>query len=162
MRGTAPQIKSRSRPLRSWTPTFDRYASAALASFVLTMPHVSAVILASPNAIGAIGWSLVLIALLVLAFFGLMKLRRWIKEDVGDSPGDRIGFTLSDFRRLHKEGKMTDEEFERLRSKMLAGAKSMAENLPDPLARKGSPPAVRRDRPQHPPPEGPSDPRLGS
>ena len=123
------------------------------------MPHVSAAaILASPNAIGAIGWSLVLIAMLVLAFFGLMKLRRWIKEDVDDGPGERIGFTLSDFRRLHKEGKMTDEEFERLRTKMLAGAKSMAQNLPDPLARKSPPPGSRPDRPGRPPPDKPPDP----
>jgi hypothetical protein len=111
--------------------------------------------LAAPNMTGIIGWSLVLIVLLVIAVFFLIKLRRWIKEDTDDAAGENVGFSLSDFRRLHREGKMTDEEYERLRSKMLAGAKSMTENLPDPLARQ-SPPPPRR--PRRPPQDEPTDP----
>ena len=114
--------------------------------------------LAAPNMSGAIGWSLVLILFVVLAVFLLMKLRRWIKEDTDTEAGEGIGFTLSDFRRLHREGKMSDEEFERLRSMMLAGAKKMAENLPDPLARgRAGQPPVRK--PPAAPPDELSPPR---
>jgi hypothetical protein len=80
----------------------------------------------------AIGWSLVLIALIVAAFFGVMYLRRWLQEE--DIPSGGIGFTLSDLKQLHREGKMTTEEFEKAREKMMTGAKSMTTNLPDPLA----------------------------
>ena len=105
-------------------------------------PTLTIAPLAAPNMTGAIGWSLVLIAFVVIAFFVLVRLRRWIKEDADAGPSEGIGFTLSDFRRLHREGKMTDEEFDRLRSKMVAGAKAMAQSMPDPLARK-SPPGRR-------------------
>jgi uncharacterized membrane protein len=90
------------------------------------------------------GWSLVLICLLVGGFFAISKLRQWLRED--DTPAPSIGFTLSDLRQLHKQGQMTDEEFERAKAKIVGSAKSMAANLPDPLA---------RDRRQPPPPPGP-------
>ena len=80
----------------------------------------------------AVGWSLVLIALIVVAFLAVMQLRKWLQSNDEGPPS--IGFTLGDLRQLHKEGKMTDEEFERARAKMMAGAKAMAEKLPDPLA----------------------------
>ena len=35
---------------------------------------------------------------------------------------------------------MTDEEFERAKSKIIGGAKSMAAKLPDPFARDRKPP----------------------
>ena len=85
------------------------------------------------------GWSLVLIALLVAGFFAISKLRQWLKED--DTPAPAIGFTLSDLRQLHKQGKMTDEEFERAKGKIIGSAKAMAAKLPDPLARDRKPPA---------------------
>jgi hypothetical protein len=92
----------------------------------------------------AIGWSLVLIVLLVLGFVAVARLRRWLKED--DDEGDApvaTGFSLSDLRRLHRQGQMTDEEFERARAKMMASAKAMAAKLPDPLARnRRRPPAA--------------------
>ena len=81
----------------------------------------------------AVGWSLVLIALIVVAFLAVMQLRKWLQSDDGEA-APSIGFTLGDLRQLHKEGEMTDEEFERARAKMMAGAKAMAQNLPDPLA----------------------------
>lgn len=107
--------------------------------------------LAAPEMSGAIGWSLVLIIFVVVAVFLLMRLRRWIKEDTDDGAGEGIGFTLSDFRRLHREGKMSDEEFERLRSMMLSGAKKMAETLPSPLARDRAKTPPPRQPPQVPP-----------
>ena len=92
-----------------------------------------------------IAWSLVLICLLMVGFFAISRLRQWMRDD--DMPAPGIGFTLSDLRQLHKQGQMTDEEFERAKSKIVGGAKAMAAKLPDPLARdrggaKGRPPAA--------------------
>ena len=81
--------------------------------------------------VGILGWSFVLIALIFLGFFAVSWVRSWLKSD--DSVGG-IGFSLSDLRQLHREGKMTDEEFERARAKMVAAGKAMADKLPDPLA----------------------------
>ena len=84
------------------------------------------------DAVRVVGWSLVLIALLLIGFYAVTRLRHWMRED---EPAVGIGFTLSDLRQLHREGKMTDEEFERAKAKIVAGAKAMAAKLPDPLAR---------------------------
>ena len=91
-------------------------------------------LLAQADAMGkALGWSLLLIVLVVAAFFAVVRLRQWLKEDqaVGEKP---IGFTLSDLRRLHRDGKISDAEFERARSKMVDAGKAMAHQMPDPLA----------------------------
>ena len=90
-----------------------------------------------------IGWSLVLICLLMVGFFAYSRLRQWMQDD--DMPAPGIGFTLSDLRQLHKQGQMTDEEFERAKSKIVGGAKAMAAKLPDPLARNRTPPPQAKD-----------------
>ena len=95
-----------------------------------------------------IGWSLVLIFLLLAGFFVVARLRSWLKSD--DEPAG-IGFSLSDLKRLHREGKLSDEELEKARSKILGAAKAMSSQLPDPLA--GSNRA--RQRPGQQPPPGP-------
>ena len=110
------------------------------------MPFYRALnLLAQPSHVGGvIGWSLVLIVLIIAGAAGVLMLRRWLKED--DTPasaGGGIGFSLSDLRQLHREGKMTDEEFERAKSKMVSAGRAMAEKLPDPLA--------GRRQPHHPP-----------
>ena len=84
------------------------------------------------------GWSFVLICLLIGGFFAISRLRQWLRED--DTPAPTIGFTLSDLRQLHKQGQMTDEEFERAKAKIVGSAKAMASKLPDPLARDRKPP----------------------
>ena len=100
---------------------------------------------------GAIGWSLVLILLVFGAFYGVMRLRRWLKEE--DVPAGGIGFSLGDLRQLHREGKITAEEYEKARSKMVAAGKAMAEKLPDPLARH-RPPGTPPQNPGNEPPTG--------
>ena len=69
------------------------------------------------NILPVLGWSLVLICLLVGGFFAISKLRQWLRDD--DAPVSPIGFTLSDLRQLHKQGQMTDEEFERAKAKIV-------------------------------------------
>ena len=66
-------------------------------------------------------WSLVLLVVLIALFGGIMLLRKWINADQPTSTGP--GFTLSDLRELHRQGKMSDEEFERAKSKMIASNK---------------------------------------
>ena len=104
------------------------------------LPVISTYPLAEAGAGSVIFWSLVLIGLLLAGFWVVMTLRNWLKSD--DVPSGGIGFTLSDLRQLHREGKMTTEEFERAREKFIAAGKAMAAKLPDPLA---------RDRKQTPP-----------
>jgi uncharacterized membrane protein len=63
---------------------------------------------------------LILAGLAVLAFVGFlvaMRLRRWARDPHADA---EIPFTLEDLRRLHREGRLTDEEFRRAHDSMLA------------------------------------------
>jgi hypothetical protein len=101
------------------------------------LERIPGVILAESNLLPILGWGFVLIVMLFFAAAAVLRLRRWLKEDDDSDTGP--GFTLSDLRRLHRDGKMTDEEFEKARGLMVAGAKAMAANLPDPLARPGGP-----------------------
>ena len=68
-------------------------------------------------------WSIVLIAALLLLFGGIVLYRRWMNAD--DTTSSE-GFTLSDLRRLHKEGKMTDGEFESAKAILIGSLKAAA------------------------------------
>ena len=91
-----------------------------------------------------LGWSAVLIVLIVGAFLAVMWIRRWIQED--DVPTAKIGFSLTDLRELHRRGEMSDEEFERARAKMTAQAKAATAHMPDPAGGRRAPGAPPRDR----------------
>ena len=116
------------------------------------MPLCAPILAQPSNVGGVIGWSLVLILLIIGGAAGVLYLRRWLKEEDVPSSAGKIGFTLSDLRQLHREGMMTDEEFERARTKMVAAGKAMAEKLPDPLAGRRQP---QQPRPPIPPRSGP-------
>lgn len=63
---------------------------------------------------------LILAGFAVLAFVGFlvaMRLRRWAKDPHADA---EVPFTLEDLRRLHRSGRITDEEFRRAHDSMLA------------------------------------------
>ena len=92
--------------------------------------------------VSILGWSAVLILIIVGAFMVVMWLRRWIKED--DVPTAKIGFSLTDLRELHRRGEMTDEQFELARAKMTAAAKSVTANMPDPAGGRRAPGAPPR------------------
>ena len=66
-------------------------------------------------------WSLVLLAV-VLAGFVVVSLvkKRYTKQDEGLT----TGFTLSDLRQLHKQGKLSTEEFERAKAAITASTKA--------------------------------------
>ena len=99
---------------------------------------------------GVFFWSFILILLIIAGAAAVMRLRRWLKED--DAPtSSGIGFTLSDLRQLHKQGKMTDEEFERARAKMVEAGRAMAAKMPHPLARPAARGTADSRPPRHPP-----------
>jgi hypothetical protein len=85
-------------------------------------------------------WSGVLIGIVILAFLAYAQFKRWMKEP--EQSSSATGFTLSDLREMHRQGKMTDEEFEMTRAKMMASAKKAAEAMPDPLAGRRKPPGA--------------------
>ena len=58
--------------------------------------------------------------LAVVTFAGFvvaMRLRRWARDPHRD---EEVPFSLEDLRRLHREGRITDEEFRRAHDSMLA------------------------------------------
>ncbi|HSI35267.1 MAG: hypothetical protein ACAI43_19360 [Phycisphaerae bacterium] len=69
-------------------------------------------------------WSLVLVGAVVLLFGVVYLYRKWMNNQ-GTTTG--TGFTLSDLRRYHKEGKMTTEEFEKAKALVIGTVKKSAE-----------------------------------
>jgi hypothetical protein len=66
-------------------------------------------------------WALVLIIFIIALFGVVVVFRKWMnREETTSGPG----FTLSDFRRLHKEGKMTDEEYEKAKAILIGSVKA--------------------------------------
>ena len=67
---------------------------------------------------GILWWAVGIILLMILVMAPVIL---WLRKRL--SPGEETrgpGFTLADLREMHKSGQMTDEEFERAKSKLLA------------------------------------------
>jgi len=97
---------------------------------------------------GALFWTLVLIFALVLMFGAVAAFRKWMKaDDIPTGPG----FTLGDLRRLHKEGKMTTEEFEKAKTILIGTAKAGADKpvLGDRQGPRTNPPGSGAVPPEH-------------
>jgi hypothetical protein len=69
-------------------------------------------------------WSIVLIGLLVAAFIAVAQFKKRMIRDEDLSGG---GFSLGDLRVLHREGKMTTEEFEKAKAALVEAMKRAAE-----------------------------------
>ncbi len=95
---------------------------------------------------GVFFWSAILIVLVLVAFAGYTYLRKWMRSDDGPS-GEARGFTLADLRDLHRQGKMTDAEYEATKAQLMGAAKKMVDQMPPVLPR----PPTRR-----PPTDGPA------
>ena len=95
------------------------------------------------QAASVVGWSIVVIILVVAGFATISWLRKWMKED--DIPSGGTGFGLGELRRMHARGELTDEEFERARGKMTASAKSITANMPDPAGGRRAPGATPKE-----------------
>jgi hypothetical protein len=82
-------------------------------------------------------WSGILIVLMLVLFGAVSLLKKWMRPD--DLPDRGVGFTLSDLRELHRQGKISDQEFELTRNNMVAAAKRMTEKMPDITPRRNTP-----------------------
>jgi len=76
-------------------------------------------------------WPTLLVLLVIAIAGGLFAM--WLRRRIGakDETG-LAGFTLEDLRRMHREGEMSDEEFDRAKAAMLASRptrESMADKL---------------------------------
>ncbi len=67
-------------------------------------------------------WSMVLMGLLLVGLFVVVRLKKKLTQ--AELPGASGGFTLSDLRQLHKSGKMSDEEFEKAKARIVMAAKA--------------------------------------
>ena len=98
-----------------------------------------------PKSIGSVFiWCGVLVALLLVAFAAYSWFKRWMNQTEEAGP---VGFTLSDLREMHRQGKISNEEFEQTKAKMLGAAKKMTERMPEVLPRRAAkPPAEDGDQ----------------
>ena len=69
-------------------------------------------------------WSLVLVISLIALLGVLQVYRKWMNAT---NTGGGAGFTLSDLRKLHKEGKMTDVEYEKAKTLLIGTLKKSME-----------------------------------
>jgi len=84
-------------------------------------------------------YSLALIVLVVVAYIGVTWIRRQVK---GEDGGASEGFTLSDLRRLHKSGQMTDDEYEKAKLLIIGSVKApAAKKIDKPL------PGIEQNKP---------------
>jgi|SRR5271155_225245 len=90
-------------------------------------------------------WCAVTLVLCVAAYLGARRIKLWLSEPEDISA---TGFGFSDLRELQRQGKITAEEYEKARAKMLASAKEMTDKLPPALA-------GRKQPPTSPPPASP-------
>jgi len=74
--------------------------------------------LADVDVLSILFWSVVLIVIVLLGFFGVKALHKWMNNQDVENLG--AGFTLSDLRQLHKSGQMSSEEYEKAKSILLA------------------------------------------
>ncbi len=105
---------------------------------------VTRIILAQDDSSGGsvFFWSAVLIIVVALLFVGIYFVRRWLRVEE-DVHGE--GFSLGDLRAMQKDGKLTEEEFERAKAKMVEAmhaAQARREAAKAELAKKRNPPLV--------------------
>lgn len=77
------------------------------------------------DTVGVLIWALLLIVLVIALFGAVEGFKRWLRRDHQET-GAIGGFTLDELRRMHREGKLSDEEFEATRRRLVAAAQSAA------------------------------------
>lgn len=122
--------------VRSTALSIDHMPASAVMASLQSLPATLAQDTGT-NAIRVLGWSLVLIALVVCAFVGVLWIRKWMKAD--DLPSGSTGFGLSELRALHRRGQLTDAEFERARDKITSAAKAVTSQMTDPAGGRRAP-----------------------
>jgi uncharacterized membrane protein len=85
--------------------------------------------LAQSDTLSIIVWSLVLLGLVVVAF----ALVAWVKKRTqAPDEAPSAGFTLAELRDLHRQGKLSAEEFERAKAALMASLRPKESPKPDP------------------------------
>jgi hypothetical protein len=86
-------------------------------------------------------WSGAIMVVVFIAYFFISTMRKKIKQE---DPTGAGGFTLMDLRRLKQEGALTDEEFEKAKTKIVESAKRALER--DAAARVAAAARAAKDR----------------
>jgi hypothetical protein len=88
----------------------------------------------TPEQIRRLIWaSLIIVGLIIAAFVAVSLVRRRLKEGDASASSGGTGFTLSDLRRMHKAGQMSDREFELAKAKIVESAKRASEREANPI-----------------------------
>jgi hypothetical protein len=69
-------------------------------------------------------WGFVLIGVVIVGAFGIMLIKRWLKNQEG-APTEDAGFSLSELRAMRDRGEITPEEYEQTRSRVISKVKAM-------------------------------------
>lgn len=77
----------------------------------------------------AIGWLLIILVIVVLLFVAAIFIRKHFREDT--STTESAPFDLGDLKSLVRQGKLTQEEYDRLRAQMVEKLKPTTLSLPD-------------------------------
>ncbi len=102
-----------------------------------------------------------LIVVVVIGWFGIVRIRRWMKGEAESNEP----FTLNDLRTLRSQGKLSEEEFVKARDAMIGAVRSsskpVAATKPAPTGKhqvvdadKPAAPQAQRPQPQRPQPDG--------
>lgn len=100
----------------------------------------------SPTGRIAVGLGIILV-LAVLGAAAAMVVRKRVQGTDAGGPGGG-GFGLSDLRRLHRQGDLTDEEFERAKAKIVSGYHRAAEREGEGEGAAGGPPVEAKPEPE--------------
>ncbi len=85
-----------------------------------------------PPTVDIMFWLGVLLIICIVGFVFVTWLKKRLDAEQVESSGSVMdSFGLSDLRRLHREGELTDEEFERARHKMLIAAGAIEPDVDD-------------------------------
>lgn len=78
----------------------------------------------------ALFWLIIILLLIVVLMVAFVFVRRYFRDDASDL-SSTTPFTLGDLRQLLREGKLTQEEYDRLRQQIIAVAKKDTEPPPE-------------------------------
>lgn len=97
------------------------------------------------DVLGVLFWILVLVGLLVGGFYAVTWIKRKLAEDDTSAPGEG-GFSLTELRELHADGKITRQEFEKAKYAIVEATKAAGEARAQAAAeaRAASKPPVNR------------------
>lgn len=75
-------------------------------------------------------WLIIILVMIVVLMVAFVFVRKYFRDDASDL-STTVPFTLGDLRQLLREGKLTQEEYERLRQQIIAVAKKDTQPPPE-------------------------------